>query len=99
MLITHDDVARMAALARLDVPPETQARFTRQFADILTYMDILNEVDTTAVAPMYSPVEYSPLEHAENRRADTARPSPPREDVLRNAPQQDGAYFIVPRIV
>lgn len=94
MLITDDDVARMATLARLEVPPETQTRFARQFADILAYMDVLNGVDTTGVAPM-----YSPSEHAENRRVDAARLSPPREDILRNAPQHDGECFVVPRIV
>lgn len=94
MPITNEDVARMATLARLDVPPETQARFARQFADIMRYMDVLNTVNTEGVEPM-----YSPSAHAEQRRADEARQHQPREEVLRNAPQQDGEYFVVPRIV
>lgn len=94
MPITHEDVARMATLARLDVPPHTQTLFARQFADILTYMDVLNTVDTAHSAPM-----YSPSTHEATLREDIARPSPARTEILGNAPQQDGEYFIVPRIV
>lgn len=90
MAITHEDVARMAALARLDIPPETQACFVRQFADIVAYMDVLHTVDTANVAPMYSPAA-----HEEVLREDVARPEATR--ILHNG--HKGEYFVVPRIV
>lgn len=97
MPVTQNDVTRMAALARLNIDAPTCERFTRQFADILTYMDVLGQVDTDGVEPL-----YSPSQHAEALRADApadASRRHAREAVLSGAPAQDGEYFIVPRIV
>lgn len=94
MPITRDDVRRMAQLARLDVDEATQDMFARQFGDILTYMDTLSRVDTTGVEPLYSPAL-----HAGPVRPDVAQNRRQREDVLANAPEQNGEYFVVPRIV
>ncbi|MDD6181724.1 MAG: Asp-tRNA(Asn)/Glu-tRNA(Gln) amidotransferase subunit GatC [Desulfovibrionaceae bacterium] len=92
--ISTAEVAKMARLARLDVPAERQELFARQFGDILSYMDILAQVDTAGVEPLYSPVL-----HASNPRPDAAENRRERAEVLGNAPEQDGQYFIVPRIV
>ncbi|MDR3362144.1 MAG: Asp-tRNA(Asn)/Glu-tRNA(Gln) amidotransferase subunit GatC [Desulfovibrio sp.] len=92
--ITKDDVARMAALSRLTVNNEEGLLFTRQFQDILGYMDVLAEVDTTGVEPLYSPILHKP-----QCREDSAARLRTREEILANAPEQDGACFIVPRIV
>ena len=94
MPITRDDVRHMAQLARLDVDEATQDMFARQFGDILTYMDTLSRVDTTGVEPLYSPAL-----HAGPVRPDVAQNRRQREDVLANAPEQNGEYFVVPRIV
>ena len=94
MPITKDDVQHMADLARLRVDDATQELFTRQFADILTYMDVLAKVNTDNVQPLYSPAL-----HASPVREDKAEQRRERADVLSNAPVQDGQYFIVPRIV
>lgn len=92
--ISPEEVAHMAALSRLSVNEEEQALFARQFGDILGYMDVLAQVDTENVEPLYSPVRHAAAgreDQAVNRRA--------RQEVLANAPEQDGEYFIVPRIV
>lgn len=84
----------MAQLSRLTVDEDEIARFTGQLSDILSYMDILGKVDTSAVEPLYSPVIHAPTmreDVAENRRE--------RADMLRNAPDGSDEYFIVPRIV
>lgn len=97
MPITQDDVTHMAALARLDIDEATRDRFTLQFADILTYMDVLDQVDTNGVEPL-----YSPSRHGEALRPDTpvdAEHRRSREAILSGAPEQDGEYFVVPRIV
>lgn len=94
MPVTPEDVSTMASLARLDVDAATHERFTRQFGDILDYMDVLNHIDTTGVAPMYGPGQELAC-----TREDAARSLRPREAVLRGAPDQDGQYFVVPRIV
>ena len=92
--ISQDVVAHMAQLSRLAVSDEEKALFARQFGDILAYMDVLAQVDTSAVEPLYSPVS-----HATPMRDDQPERKRRREDVLGNAPEHDEDYFIVPRIV
>lgn len=92
--ISPKDVAHMAALSRLSVSKEEQALFARQLGDILRYMDVLAQVDTEEVEPLYSPAQ-----HAAPAREDQAANRRTRQEILANAPEQDGEYFIVPRIV
>lgn len=92
--LSQDAVAHMATLSRLSVSPEEQALFARQFGDILSYMDVLAQVDTTGVEPLYSPVQHDSVP-----RADVAENRRTRDAVLSNAPEGDGEYFVVPRIV
>jgi aspartyl-tRNA(Asn)/glutamyl-tRNA(Gln) amidotransferase subunit C len=92
--IPPQEVKRIAALARLEVDEERAVLFAGQFEGILSYMDKLNELDTSAVEPMYTPVEHtSVLREDEERRYCT------REEILSNAPEDDGRYFIVPKII
>ena len=93
-IISREEVSHMAALSRLNVNEEEQALFARQIGDILAYMDVLARVDTSAVEPLYSPAQHpGPL------REDEAAHRRTRAEVLSNAPEADGEYFIVPRIV
>lgn len=94
MKISPEEVAKVAKLARLDLSDEKIELFTGQLDDILNYMDKLNELDTSEVEPMFSPVQHTTV-----LRADEARKDYTRDEVLANAPEQDGQFFIVPRIV
>lgn len=94
MKISPEEVAKVAGLARLDLSDEKIELFAGQLDDILNYMDKLGELDTSDVEPMYSPVEHTTV-----LRADEPRKDYTRDEVLSNAPEQDGAFFIVPRIV
>jgi aspartyl-tRNA(Asn)/glutamyl-tRNA(Gln) amidotransferase subunit C len=94
MTISKEEVARVAHLARLEIGESDLQRFAGQLTEILQYMDILNEVDTSGLDPLYSPVE-----HATPYREDRERQEWSREDVLRNAPHSDGEYFLVPKVV
>lgn len=94
MKITPDAVARIASLARLDLPEDKLGLFAEQLGDVLAYMDKLGELDTSAVEPLYSPVDKpTPC------REDVVVKEFTREEILANAPQTDGEFFIVPRIV
>ena len=92
--IGSKEVAHMAQLSRLSVGEQEQALFARQLGDILGYMDVLAKVDTSAVEPLYSPVR-----HESAARQDVAVQVRTRQEVLANAPEADGEYFMVPRIV
>lgn len=84
----------MASLSRLDIDEDELRLFCGQFTRILDYMGILEGVNTEGVEPCYSPVFHSaPLreDHMDNKRS--------AREILANAPETDGQYFIVPRII
>lgn len=92
--ITPDEVRHVARLARLELTEEEVERFTRQLGDILQAAARLQELDTEGVDPTFYPL---PLQNV--MRPDEVRPSLPREQVLRNAPEQEQHMFKVPRII
>jgi aspartyl-tRNA(Asn)/glutamyl-tRNA(Gln) amidotransferase subunit C len=94
MSITREKIARMAELAKLELDEMTQERFARQFSAILRYMDELHAVDTQEVEALYQPVH-----HGAATRPDLVTSSLERKNLLAGAPEQDGQYFVVPRIV
>lgn len=94
MKLSPEEAAKVAALARLRLSGDTLERFAAQMGDILDYMDTLNACPTDGVEPLYSPVE-----HDTPYRADEAVKTCTREEILRNAPETDGRFFVVPRIV
>lgn len=88
------DVRHVARLARLSLSEDEIPRLEREMARILDYVAELREVDTAGVEPTSHPV---PVETA--FREDEIGPHLDREDALRNAPEQDGEGFVVPRVV
>jgi len=94
MSITREEVAHMAALAKLELDGAMQERFARQFSVILRHMDALNTVDTQEVEALYQPVHHSAA-----TRPDLVEASRERKKLLEGAPEQDGQYFVVPRII
>ncbi|WP_048600844.1 Asp-tRNA(Asn)/Glu-tRNA(Gln) amidotransferase subunit GatC [Rubeoparvulum massiliense] len=92
--ITKDEVLHVAALARLHLSEEEQEKFTTQLNNILDYMDQMNELDTTNVAPTSHVV---PLVNV--MREDEVRPSLDREDALKNAAKSKDGMFQVPTII
>ena len=94
MSLGKEEVQRVARLARLRPATEDVERLAAQFGGILGYMERLNGVDTSNVEPMYSPVT-----HEQHLRPDVARRTCVRDDVLANAAEQDGQFYVVPRVV
>lgn len=94
MSLGKEEVRRVAKLARLRLAEADVERLAAQFGNILGYMERLNAIDTSAVEPMYSPTS-----HEQRLRPDEARRTCTREDVLANAAEQDGQFYVVPRVV
>ena len=92
--ITADDVRKVAELARLALPEQKIATYTGQLERILDYVAHLEAVDTTGVPPTTRAVEVVNV-----TRADRVEPTPVREALLDQAPQREGDFFRVPKIL
>lgn len=94
MALPRETVEKVAGLARLQLTDAEIATFSHQLGGILDYVAMLEELDTSAVEPMVHAIELTNV-----LREDTLVPSLPRADGLKNAPKQDGRYFLVPAIL
>ena len=93
--LNRTDVERIAALAHLELTESETELFTRQLADILSYFDRLQEIDTTGVPATTHPVTSAPV-----MRADAVRPSMTRDEALAGAPDPSGdGLFRVPKVI
>jgi aspartyl-tRNA(Asn)/glutamyl-tRNA(Gln) amidotransferase subunit C len=93
--LNHQEVKRIAELARLELTGDELELFTRQLGDILTYVEQIRALDTTGVPPTSS-VLNRPVD-----RPDEPQPSLSRADLLRNAPDAapEAGLFKVPRVI
>ena len=92
--IGTNELDNIATLARLRLAPGQHADLSREFTAILGYVDMLNSVNTDTVEPL-----YSPCVHASPVREDQAHATISRQELFANAPESDGEFFIVPKIV
>ncbi|MBN1766132.1 MAG: Asp-tRNA(Asn)/Glu-tRNA(Gln) amidotransferase subunit GatC [Sedimentisphaerales bacterium] len=92
--LTEDQVRHVARLARLNCTDEEIALFTSQLRAILDYVAQLEELDTTDVEPL---AHCLPVHNV--FRADEVRESLSNDQALANAPQRDGEYFAVPKVL
>ncbi len=92
--ITRAEVEHVARLARLELSDDEKERMTTQLDAILGYMETLNTLDTADVEPTTTVIPMVSV-----MRDDEVRPSLDREDALANAPEREGVYFRVPRII
>jgi len=92
--ISADDVRKVARLARLDLAEATIATYTSQLERILDYVAHLEQVDTEGVPPTTRAVEVVNV-----TRDDTVNPTPVREELLNLAPEREGDFLRVPKIM
>ena len=94
MKITAQEVAHVAALARLKLSGEMTEKLTSQLSDILEAMDKLNELDTTGVPPTHHAMDLTGA-----MRPDQVTGSIDHDQALANAPDSDGQSLVVPRVI
>ena len=94
MTIDREQVKKVALLARLEITPEEEEQFTTQLSSILGYFEQLSELDTDGVQPTTRAIELSNI-----NRPDRLEPFADREELLQEAPEQEGDYFKVPQIL
>jgi aspartyl-tRNA(Asn)/glutamyl-tRNA(Gln) amidotransferase subunit C len=94
MALDKATVARIATLARIKLPETEQAALAGELSKILTWIEQLNEIDTSGVEPMASVMPMQ-LPMREDVVTDGGR----RDEILANAPQQAQGFFVVPKVV
>jgi len=100
--VTLEDVRRVAELANLELTAEEEPRMQRDLNAILGHIDQLNELDTSGVPAMAQVGEMlggASLDHGEALRMDELRPSLDRTQVMSAAPDTDGRFFKVPKVI
>ncbi len=91
-MVDREWVERIAHLARLKLGEEEVELFSKQLASILEFVHQLEELDTEGIEPFFS-------ENPTPMREDKPSESLPAEKALMNAPEREGNFFVVPRIV
>jgi aspartyl-tRNA(Asn)/glutamyl-tRNA(Gln) amidotransferase subunit C len=97
--VTVEQVGRVAELANLELTPEESGRMLEDLNAILDYVAELNELDTAGVAPLAQVSELADTAGANVLRTDAVLPSLDRETVMREAPESDGVFFKVPKVI
>jgi len=110
MKVTEKDVAYVADLANLELTEEERAGMLRDLNSILEYIDRLNELDTSDVPPMAQVSDRYGVDESKQGSArfayasredvvDGLRKSLPQHVALENAPDSDGTFFRVPKVI
>ena len=94
MQISKEQVRHVAKLARLEITEAEQEAFSRQLGSILTHIEQLKSWDTTGIEPTSTVLDQTNV-----FREDQTKLSLPVEQALANAPDSEGGYFRVPRIL
>jgi aspartyl-tRNA(Asn)/glutamyl-tRNA(Gln) amidotransferase subunit C len=93
------DVERVAELANLELTPEESVHMLHDLNAILDYIAQLNELDTANVAPLAQVSELKGAGGASELRQDAQEPSLNRTVVMPQAPETDGVFFKVPKVI
>ncbi len=93
-MLDREQVRKVAHLARLKLTEAEEETFTTQLVDILGYFEQLNELDVSNVEPTTRAIDVSNVV-----RVDRLQPDTEREAMLDAAPDRDGDFFKVPKIV
>jgi aspartyl-tRNA(Asn)/glutamyl-tRNA(Gln) amidotransferase subunit C len=94
MSISRQEVEKVSLLGRLSLGEAELDTMTHQLGDILAYMELLGEVDTTGVEPMAHAIDVSNA-----FREDAIQTSLDREEALANAPHRDAECYLVPAVL
>ncbi len=111
MKVTEQEVRYVEDLANLELTADERLRMVKDLNSILEHIDQLSVLDTSNVEPMLQTADRFGVDPAKTddkagaarfayaMREDLTRPSLPHDEVLRAAPDGDGTYFRVPKVI
>ncbi len=94
MEIDHETVARVAHLARIDLPPDEQALYQHELSRILDLFSALAKIPTEHVLPMFHPEEIG-----QRMRDDVVTENDSRDALMALAPAAEGGLYLVPKVI
>ncbi len=94
MEFTKETVKKVADLARIELQDKELEQLSVQIKDIISFIDKLNELDVKDVPPTSHVLPVSNV-----MRVDEPAASLPLTQVLANAPEKEGNFFVVPKII
>ena len=94
MQITPDLIKYLEKLARITLSEDEEKKVGNELQDILTYIDMRNELDTDGVEAMS---HCFPVTNV--MREDEVAPSMSPDEIVANAPESQDGYFVVPKTV
>ena len=94
MAISPKDVEALSRLARIQLTDEELTRFSGQLEEILSHVEKLKSANTEGVPPTGHVLPLSNV-----FREDKLQPSLPVDQALANAPEREGPFFKVPKII
>ena len=94
MELSKDDVIKIAVLSKLEFSDDEIESFRNDLSGILNHMEELNELDTAGVSPLFNVLDLHDVV-----REDKVKESLSLEDVLKNSPDKDENFIIVPKII
>ncbi len=100
--VSVEQVRHVADLANLELTAEELPRMAHDLNAILGHIAQLSELDTSDVVPMAQvgdALGVAPAAFGEGLRADVVRPSVDRAAVMSQAPDTDGRFFKVPKVI
>ncbi len=92
--LSREEVEKVSLLARLRLSEDELTTMTEQMSQIVSYVELLNEVDTSDVEPLAHAVEQHNI-----FADDVVHESLPRDAALQNAPKRDDECFRVPAVL
>jgi aspartyl-tRNA(Asn)/glutamyl-tRNA(Gln) amidotransferase subunit C len=98
MPINEADIEKVAQLAHLEITEAERRAFTPQMADIVAYVEQLNDVDTSHIEPALGGLTAEG-EQTQSSRSDVVRPSLGQKLALAEAPEPASGYFRVPKVL
>jgi aspartyl-tRNA(Asn)/glutamyl-tRNA(Gln) amidotransferase subunit C len=94
MEVNKETVKKIAHLSRLQFTDQEENQLVGEMNNILSWMEKLNELDTTAVEPLiHMSAELNVV------REDIVKDELPHKNALLNAPKKDSDYFRVPKVI
>lgn len=94
-MINKKEIHKIAKLAKIDIKDGELDAYSDQISKILDYISELNEVDTSKVEEFSGDI----LNNQQNLREDVIGKSLDREEIIKLAPESDGVYFKVPKVI